>query len=145
MSGRARRPDSGSGAAVSACVCGGRPRDARLRVTSCALVVAVCCAALVLLPSTSTSASGPTRLRPVVLPAAGPTLALHFTAPAGAAGARAASTSASAPERVKAYVFHRVDPDGALAVVTGYADSTATRVLLPHAPGTRETVWFKVA
>jgi len=69
-------------------------------------------------------------------------LPLHFTAPADTLGADATGRMSISVDPVHAYVFDRLDARGGLTTVPGYADSTGTEILVPHAPGTRETVWL---
>jgi hypothetical protein len=69
-------------------------------------------------------------------------LPLHFTAPADTCGADAAGHLRVSPDPVHAYIFHRLDRDGTMTAIPGYADSAGLSVLRPHAPGTRETVWL---
>jgi len=67
-------------------------------------------------------------------------LPLHFTAPADTLGTNAAGRVHVSS--VHAYVFHRLDENGVMTAVTGYADTTGRAILTPHAPGTRETAWL---
>jgi len=66
---------------------------------------------------------------------------LHFTAPADSAGP-VVGVVRSSPEAVRAYTFHRLDADGVMTAIPRFADSAATTILEPHAPGTPETVWL---
>jgi hypothetical protein len=43
---------------------------------------------------------------------------------------------------VHEYVFRQLDANGTTTTIPGYADSTGSAILTPHAPGTRETVWL---
>src|SRR5689334_3286120 len=67
---------------------------------------------------------------------------LHFTAPADVVGLDANGASILSPYPVHAYVFREVDASGAVVVVPGYADSSGSAILAPHAPGAQETVWL---
>jgi hypothetical protein len=69
-------------------------------------------------------------------------LPLHFTAPADTLGADGAGQVHVSPAPVGSYLFHRLDDRGTMVATPGYADSAGTALLLPHAPGTRETVWL---
>lgn len=69
-------------------------------------------------------------------------LPLHFTAPADTLGVDAAGRVHLSPEPVHAYVFQQLDENKTLVSIPGYADSMGSTILTPHAPGTRETVWF---
>ncbi len=67
---------------------------------------------------------------------------LRFTAPMDLPGPDAAGYARVSPAPVRAYVFYRRDENRALATIEGYADSTGRTFLMPHAPGTQETVWL---
>jgi hypothetical protein len=67
---------------------------------------------------------------------------LHFTAPADVLGLDAKGASLLSSYPVHAYLFREVDASGATVVVPGYADSSGSAILAPHAPGARETVWL---
>lgn len=69
-------------------------------------------------------------------------LSLHFTAPANTLSVDVSGRMHASPVPVRAYVFYALDRGGALAPVPGYADSTGHALLVPHAPGSAETVWF---
>jgi hypothetical protein len=69
-------------------------------------------------------------------------LPLHFTAPADTLGADPSGRARVSRDPVRSYLFYRVDDRGAMVAIPGYADSTGTSLLQPHAPGTRETVWL---
>lgn len=70
-------------------------------------------------------------------------LPLHFTAPADSLGGDRAGHVRLSTRPVHSYVFYQLTADGELAVVRGYADSTRRAPLIPHAPGTLETVWLE--
>ncbi len=67
---------------------------------------------------------------------------LHFTAPADTVGVGAGALVYLPAPPVHAYVFHQLDSNGTLTATPGYADSAGSTILIPHAPGTRETVWL---
>lgn len=67
---------------------------------------------------------------------------LHFTAPADTVGVGAGALVYLPAPPVHAYVFHELDSNGTLTATPGYADSAGSTILIPHAPGTRETVWL---
>jgi len=67
---------------------------------------------------------------------------LYFTAPADTLRVNAAGKVLLSRDPVHAYIFHQLDEDGTLTVVSAYADSAGSAVLTPHAPGTRETAWL---
>ena len=69
-------------------------------------------------------------------------LPLHFTAPADTLGTDRSGVARVSALPAYAYVFHRLASNGMMAVVPGYADSVGRTILVPHAPGTRETVWL---
>jgi hypothetical protein len=69
-------------------------------------------------------------------------LPLHFTAPADTIGAGGAGRERAMCAPVRSYLFYRLDDRGAMEKIPGYADSAGTSLLLPHSPGTRETVWL---
>lgn len=70
-------------------------------------------------------------------------LPLHFTAPADTLGVDAAGNARLGP--VHAYIFHQLAVDGTQTTIHGYADPDGTAILVPHSPGTRETVWLEPA
>ncbi len=67
-------------------------------------------------------------------------LPLHFTAPADSLGTDRFGHVRASSRPVYAYVFHELASNGVMSVVPGYADSVGRAILVPHAPGTRETV-----
>lgn len=69
-------------------------------------------------------------------------LPLHFTAPADTLGADGSGRARVSRDPVRSYLFLRIDDRGAMVAIPGYADSNGTSLLVPHAPGTRETVWL---
>src|SRR5689334_10112353 len=69
-------------------------------------------------------------------------LPLHFTAPADTLSVDGAGQVSLSSLPVHAYLFRQVDAEGRTSVVPGFADSTGRAILMPHAPGTRETVWL---
>jgi hypothetical protein len=69
-------------------------------------------------------------------------LPLRFTAPMDSLGPDAAGHARVSPAPVRAYVFYRRDEDQSLATIEGYADSTGRTFLMPHVPGSQETVWL---
>ena len=69
-------------------------------------------------------------------------LPLHFTAPADTLGADGSGRARVSRDPVRSYLFLRVDDRGAMVAIPGFADSTGSSLLQPHAPGTRETVWL---
>jgi hypothetical protein len=71
-------------------------------------------------------------------------LPLRFTAPADSLGPDMAGLVRASPAPVRAYVFYRRDEHRSLVTIRGYADSTGRAILMPHAPGTQETVWLEV-
>jgi hypothetical protein len=73
---------------------------------------------------------------------AGLLLPLHFTAPTDTLGADGSGRAVVSPDPVRSYLFHRLDVNGTMVSVPGYADSTGSAILRPHPPGTRETVWL---
>lgn len=72
-------------------------------------------------------------------------LPLYFTSPADRPGADATDRVRGSAHPVHAYAFHRLEPNGTMTAIPGYADSAGTMLLKPHAPGTRETVWVAPA
>jgi hypothetical protein len=69
-------------------------------------------------------------------------LSLQFTAPVDTLGFDAAGRARLSAAPVHAYVFYQLDPGGVMLAIPGFADSAGTKILRPHAPGTRETVWL---
>jgi len=69
-------------------------------------------------------------------------LPLYFTAPADTVTVYAGGRAHASAHPVHSYVFHQLDSDGTMVAIPGYADSTGSAILAPHAPGTRETVWL---
>lgn len=69
-------------------------------------------------------------------------LPLHFTAPADTLGVDATGQVCVSSDPVHAYVFHQLDGNRTLSVIRGYADSSGSAILVPHAPGARETAWL---
>jgi hypothetical protein len=69
-------------------------------------------------------------------------LPMCFTAPADSLGVDRTGAAQLSPSPVRAYQFQRLDGQGRLAFVPGYADSLGRTLLRPHRPGTRETVWL---
>lgn len=67
-------------------------------------------------------------------------LPLTFTAPWDRSGSDIADRARPVP--VHAYLFHRLEANGTVTAIPGYADSTGSTILLPHAPGTGERVWL---
>lgn len=67
---------------------------------------------------------------------------LHFTAPADPIGLDSMGRVRWSAAPVHAYVFHRLDSNGTMTAIPGYADSTGSAILTPHLPGTQETVWL---
>lgn len=67
---------------------------------------------------------------------------LRFTAPMDSLAPDATGLARLSTAPVRAYVFYRRDENQALTTIEGYADSTGRTFLMPHAPGTRETVWL---
>jgi hypothetical protein len=66
---------------------------------------------------------------------------LHFTAPADTLGVDGTGRALLSIQPVHAYLFRQLDSNGGMSGVPGFADSTGSTILMPHAPGTRETVW----
>jgi hypothetical protein len=69
-------------------------------------------------------------------------LPLYFTAPADTVRGVGANRAHVTLAPVRSYRFHRLDDRGTMVAIPGYADSAGTTLLLPHSPGTRETVWL---
>jgi len=69
-------------------------------------------------------------------------LPLHFTAPADTLGTDAGGRVRLSAQPVHSYVFQQLESKGTIIAIPGYADSAGTTILLPHSPGTRETVWL---
>ncbi len=69
-------------------------------------------------------------------------LRLSFTAPADTLSVDGSGRAVLSPDPVGAYLFRRLDAHGTIFAIPGYADSAATVLLRPHAPGTRERVWL---
>jgi hypothetical protein len=67
---------------------------------------------------------------------------LHFTAPADTIEVNRVGQAILSTHPVHTYVFQKLDSNGSLTPIPGFADSTGRRILLPHVPGTRETVWL---
>lgn len=70
-------------------------------------------------------------------------LPLYFTAPADSLGADRTGHVGLSTYPVHSYEFHRLSANGEMVIVPGYADSLGKARLIPHAPGTRETVWLE--
>jgi len=70
-------------------------------------------------------------------------LPLHFTAPADSLGPDDQGRVYVSALPVQSYVFYQLASNGAKTIIRGYADSTGSMLLVPHAPGTRETVWLE--
>jgi hypothetical protein len=69
-------------------------------------------------------------------------LPLQFTAPADTLGTDAMGRWRLSALPVHAYVFHRLGAGGTPIEIAGYADPMGKSILLPHSPGTKETVWI---
>lgn len=78
----------------------------------------------------------------MILMLAAALLPLQFTAPMDTLGPDAAGRAQLSPAPVHAYVFYQLAPGGVMLTIPGFADSAGTKILRPHTPGTRETVWL---
>jgi hypothetical protein len=72
-------------------------------------------------------------------------LPLHFTAPADTLGMDAAGQLRVSASPVQAYFFYQLDSNGTRRAILGYADPAGRSILVPHAPGTPETVWLEAS
>lgn len=71
-----------------------------------------------------------------------PRLRLRFTAPVDATQPDSTRGDWRQSRTVHHYEFLQVNQYGITTTVRGYADSLGLRILTPHRPGTRETVWL---
>jgi len=70
---------------------------------------------------------------------------LTFTAPFDTVGPDAHGRAILSALPVAAYEFVQIDAVGNSTPLIGYADSLGLEPLIPHKPGTRETVWFRLS